>query len=176
MLGDPAGGDALFPLVYAELRRVAGRYLARERAAHTLQPTALVHEAFLKLGGDGRFEDRDHFLRTAARAMRRVLCDHARARRARKRGGEAARITLSEVVQALGLRDVRVLQIDEALEDLARIDEPLARIVELRFFAALTSDEAARALGTSTRTLERGWRTARAWLRDRLGAGGGDGP
>jgi RNA polymerase sigma factor (TIGR02999 family) len=163
--GDPAAAAQLLPILYEELRGLAARLMEDERANHTLQPTALVHEAFLRLtGGDGAaVDDRPHFLRLAARAMRNVLVDHARARNAAKRGERRRRVTLDESL-AEDADAERVLVIDDALGRLGEIDPELAQIVELRFFAGLTAEESAAALGTSLRSVERGWRTAKAWL------------
>lgn len=170
--GDEAAAKDLFPLVYEELRRLAGNYMRGERADHTLQSTALVHEAFVRLAGGeagARCEGREHFFRVAAKAMRGVLVDHARSKNADKRGGGAGeRVTLSEAVAELGDGASRLLDVDEALESLAGFDDELARIVELRFFGGLTCEEAARALAMPLRTVERGWRTARAYLQRRL--------
>lgn len=165
--GDNSAAAELLPLVYAELRQLAGRRMARERADHTLQPTALVNEALLRMlpSPSRSFNDRAHFFRAAAQAMRAVLVDHARARGAAKRGGDRQRLELD---QALVLSDDRledVLFLDEALGRLIELDEELGRVVELRFFAGLTHEEIAGVLGKSTRSIERAWRTARAWLR-----------
>ncbi|MCB9896639.1 MAG: sigma-70 family RNA polymerase sigma factor [Planctomycetes bacterium] len=176
--GDADAAAELFPLVYDELHRLAARDMQRQPAGHTLQPTALVHEAFLKLvGRTGGASDRAHFFRLAAQAMRSVLVDHARGRRRAKRGGDALRVTLDEplVAESSDARLPDLLDVDEALAELAAVDEPLVRIVELRFFAGLTAAEAADVLGVSSRTVERGWRTARAWLLARLSGGDADG-
>ena len=171
--GDADARERLFPLLYDELRGVAQRFMARERAAHTLQPTALVNEAYVKItgaaepGGPG-YVDRDHFLNVAAQAMRRVLVDHARARRTEKRGEGRETAPLDHPVAELEKSITDLVALDEALNDLEAIDAPLARMVELRFFAGLDTTETARVLGTSKRTVERGWTTARAWLRARL--------
>jgi RNA polymerase sigma factor (TIGR02999 family) len=171
--GDAAASAALLPLVYAELRSLAARVMDGERAEHTLQPTALVHEAWLRLFATQLppLADRAHFARLAARAMRHVLVDHARARRREKRGGGAERrVLLDDVldeVERSGSLDVIALH--EALERLAAQDEQAARIVEVRFFGGLTIAEAAAALGVSTPTVERGWSVARLWLARELG-------
>jgi RNA polymerase sigma factor (TIGR02999 family) len=169
--GDVGAYDRLLPLLYAELRTVAQRYMRRERPDHTLQPTALVHEAFLRLvgGSPGAFEDRGHFLRAAAQAMRRVLVDHARARNASKRGG-ALRVTFDE--GAAAEQPVDILVLDDALDRLAAAEPRWARVVELRFFAGLEVPEVAEVLGTSTATVKRDWRFARAWLARELDEGG----
>jgi len=162
--------DQLLPLVYDELRRLASYYLSKERADHTLQPTALVHEAFLKLTGNADFEWRDatHFRAVAANAMRQILVDHAKRRRADKRGGNWMRITLDEVVSPDDRCDVDLLTLDEAMEGLAKLDPRKSRVVELRFFGGLTCDEAAAALSISPKTAEADWYMARAWLRREL--------
>jgi RNA polymerase sigma-70 factor, ECF subfamily len=168
--GDRAAADELLPLLYDELRRIASAHLRRERSDHTLQPTALVHEAWLRLVDDPAPEvgSRAHFLSLAARVMRRVLVDHAREHGAQKRGGGSSRVTLDDALALYERRDLDLLALDEALERLGALDAPLARIVELRFFAGLTNAEVASLDGTSLRSVERGWATARAWLRGAL--------
>jgi RNA polymerase sigma factor (TIGR02999 family) len=171
--GDAAASEALVPLVYAELRRQARRALRREGEGHTLQATALVHEAWLRLDGqhDARWESRTQFLAVAAQMMRRVLVDHARTRRARKRGGGATQVSLGEAIQAVAASDeVDVLALDEALGRLAVLDPRKARLVELRYFAGLSIPEAAAVLGISPATVGREWVVARMWLRRELGA------
>jgi RNA polymerase sigma factor (TIGR02999 family) len=166
--GDPAAFDQLLPLVYDELHVVAERHMRGERPEHTLQPTALVHEAFLRLAGvNVPYEDRSHFIRAASQAMRRVLVDHARARNAAKRGGNL-RVTLDEslVPQDDGVVDLLVL--DDALSRLAAAEPRWARVVELRFFGGLEVVEVAAALGISTATAKRDWQFARAWLAKAL--------
>ncbi len=172
--GDPAAYDQLLPLLYAELRAIAERHMQRERAEHTLQPTALVHEAFLRLtaGFTIGFADRAHFLRAASVAMRRVLVDHARARNAAKRG-DALCVTLDEALVAAPDRSVDMLVLDDALTRLAAAEPRWAEVVELRFFAGLEVPEVAEALGTSTATVKRDWRFARAWLGRELSASSG---
>lgn len=173
-----AGGDAgaaceLLPLVYGELHRVAEALMERQPAGHTLQPTALVHEAWLKLFGGklpGELRDRGHFLSVAARAMRQVLIDHVRARRAERRGGGAQKLGLDQLAAAIEEEAEDVLGLHEALEELERLDPELALVVELRFFAGLTIEATAKALGVSTPTIERRWRVARMLLRERLPA------
>lgn len=169
--GDAQAGEALVPLLYAELRRQARRALRREGEGHTLQPTALVHEAWLRLDGqhDARWESRTQFLAVAAQAMRRVLVDHARARHALKRGAGGARVTLGDADRAAEAPDaVDVLALDEALARLAEFDPRKARLVELRYFAGLSIPEAAAALGVSQATVGREWAVARMWLRREL--------
>lgn len=169
--GDEGAAEDLLPLIYQELRQLAGKRMASERDDHTLQATALVHEAYLRLAGPGQkpWNDRAHFFRTAARAMRAVLVDHARAKRAEKRGGGAAPVELEEGALALPSDEgPDVLELDETLARLAERDEQLGKIAELHFFGGLTHEEVASTLGVSVRTVERGWRTARAWLAAEL--------
>jgi RNA polymerase sigma factor (TIGR02999 family) len=164
--GDRQALEQVVPLVYAELRRIAARYLRRERAGHSLQATALVHDAYLRLlkDEDLSFQNRAHFLGIAARSMRQILVEHARARDAAKRGGERRRVTLDESVAAGEPRDIDLLALDAALERLAERDPQHARIVELRFFGGLTNEETAEALDVSPATVKRAWAVARAWL------------
>ena len=169
-LGDATAADELLPLVYQELHRLAGAYMRDERAGHTLQATALVHEAWVRMAGEleGGLESRSHFLGVAARAMRRVLIDHARRRDADKRGSGIAREDFERVLEVYRESAPDLLGLDEALERLERMDPQLARIVELRFFGGAQNREVAAALGISLRSVERGWQTARAWLRSEL--------
>ena len=164
--GNTAALEELVPLVYAELRRIAGRYVRRERAGHSLQATALVHEAYIRLlkDEDLTFENRAHFLGIAARSMRQILVEHARARDAEKRGGERQRVTLDEGAAAGGPVEVDLLALEEALDRLALLNADHARIVELRFFGGLTNEETAAALDISPATVKRAWAVARAWL------------
>jgi RNA polymerase sigma-70 factor (ECF subfamily) len=166
--------DELVPLVYAELRRLAANYLRREPAGHTLQPTALVHEAFLKLAAQKRVDwhGRTHVLAIGAQAMRRILVDHAKRKKRTKRGGKLQRIALDESATLSPERDEDLLAVDEALERLAAIDERQAAIVELRFFGGLSVEEVAEALGLSKRTIEHEWTMVRAWLRRELSEDG----
>lgn len=168
--GDAGASARLMEIVYAELRGLAGAYARDQRAGHTLQPTALVHEAFVKLvESDGKgFVDRAHFFAVAATAMRQVLMDHARAKRALKRGGERERVTLDEGLLAGEQRDLDLLALDDALSELERHDARKHRVVELRFFGGLTAEETARVLGVGLTTVESDWRAARAWLHVRL--------
>jgi RNA polymerase sigma factor (TIGR02999 family) len=171
--GEAGASEQLVPLVYAELRRQARRVLRREGEGHTLQATALVHEAWLRLDGqrDARWESRTQFLAVAAQTMRRVLVDHARARRALKRGGGGTRVTYGAADQAAATsEDVDVLALDDALARLATMDPRKARLVELRYFAGLSMPEAAAALGVSLATVGREWAVARMWLRRELEA------
>lgn len=170
--GSGATGRArLFELVYGELRQIADRLMRRERKEHTLQPTALVHEAFLKLVDQTslRPNDREHFLAISASAMRRILIDHARAVRAGKRGGEWQRVTVATgedpgAGDPGSGREFELLELDEALEKLAALDDRAARVAEMRLFASMTVRETADALGVSPRSVDDDWATARAWL------------
>ncbi|HEX7084874.1 MAG TPA: ECF-type sigma factor [Vicinamibacterales bacterium] len=164
--GDADALAELLPLVYDELRRVARDQMRRERPGATLQPTALVHEAWMRLSaGSGLApRDRSHFIALAARVMRRVLIERARARHAAKRGGHDARLTLDDAMLAGGAPDIDLLALDAALEQLARLDPEQARIVELRFLCGLDLDETAAALGLSRATVKRRWTSARAFL------------
>jgi RNA polymerase sigma factor (TIGR02999 family) len=157
------------PLVYNELRGIARRHMSLE-GAQTLQSTALVHEAYVRLIDQNRVEwrDRAHFFAVAARMIRRILLDHARRRHTEKRGGRAQRLTLDESIASPARRDVDVIALDQALERLAELDAAQAQVVEMRFFAGLTIAETAESLGISTATVERDWITARAWLFDQL--------
>lgn len=164
--GDRQAPERLMPIVYDELRRLARSFLAKERGAHTLQPTALVHEAYLRLVDQTRvnWQNRAHFYGIASSMMRRVLIDHARAHAADKRGGDAIRLSLDDVQVPLEQRAASLLALDEALERLSQMDERKGRIVELRFFGGLSEEEIAEVLGISTRTVLRDWKTARLWL------------
>ncbi len=164
--GSPRAADELLPIVYDELRRLAGRYLRDEPANLTLQPTALVHEAYLRLVGtdDPRWENRAQFFSVAAQAMRRLLIDHARRRRAAKRGGDRQKRSLEDVGEPSTDRDAYLVAMDDALTELASIDPQLSRVIELRFFGGLGVDETARVLGVSPMTVKRRWKMARGWL------------
>lgn len=168
--GDRQALDELIPLVYDELRQQAARYLRRERPGHSLQATALINEAFLRLtdAKDVQWQNRAHFFAIAANLMRRILVDHARRRDAEKRGGSQMRLTLDEGL-TVKESDVDLLAIDEALDRLGEIDPQQARIVELRFFSGLTVEDTATALGVSPKTVKRDWSVARAWLRREIG-------
>lgn len=170
--GDPAAIEDLYPAVYEPLRGLARGMLRRERADHTLQATALIHEAYLKLADLDRAapEDRAHFFGIAARCMRQILVDHARRKNADKRGAAWDRVALDVALAGLEHEDIDVIAIDAALERLAEQDPRKARVVELRFFGGMTLAEVAEALGVSLRTAEGDWYLARAWLRKELGA------
>jgi len=171
--GDPAALNELVPLIYDELRRLAKHYLRRERPDHTLQPTALVHEAYLRLvdTNNMRWQNRAHFFGAAAQAMRRILVDHARQHAAAKRGGAEHRVTLDESVALAEQRDVNLLLLDDALNRLEEMDAQKSRMVELRFFGGLSLEETAEVMGVSEATVTRQWRTTRAWLHRELGKG-----
>jgi RNA polymerase sigma-70 factor, ECF subfamily len=162
--------DRLMPLVYGELRRQAGRYLQRERRDHTLQPTALVHEAYLRLVGHHQapWQNRAHFFGIAAQTMRRILVDHARGLQRIKRGGPQQKVALEEAHALTEDSTVDLLALDEALEQLVKLDPQAARIVELRYFAGLSVEETAEALGISPTSVKRDWRMAKAWLHAAL--------
>jgi RNA polymerase sigma-70 factor (ECF subfamily) len=164
--GDRAALDRLMPLVYQELRRLAHRQMRREREGDTLQTTALVNEAYLRLVDYERVKARDraHFLAIAAQAMRRILIERARSRRSNKRGSNPQRLSLEEVADVADERAADLLALDEALQTLSNIDPRKAQLVELRYFGGLTIEEAANVLGVSTPTVERDWSTARIWL------------
>jgi RNA polymerase sigma factor (TIGR02999 family) len=166
--GDPHAGERLLPLVYDELRRLAAQRLAHEKPGHTLQPTALVHEAYLRLvGGDADegWSGRGHFFGAAAEAMRRILIESARRRRAEKHGGGRARLDLDSDLLATAEPREDLLALDEALNKLAAINQPAANLVQMRYFTGLTLPDAAEALGMAPRTAGRLWAYARAWLR-----------
>jgi len=173
--GDAEARDRLLPIVYDELRRRAAAYLRRERPGHTLRPTDLVHEAYLRLcGQNAAWQNREQFFGVAARLMRRILVDHARARRAAKRGGGLS-ITLDESIAAARAITPDLLDLDAALEELAVRDERQGRLVELRFFGGLTQEEAAQVVGLSLATANREWAMAKAWLYRRLRAAASSG-
>ena len=171
MSGDsPSATSELMERVYDELRRLAAAYMRRERGDHTLQTTALVHEAYLRLIGQGdiAWKNRAHFLGVAAQMMRRVLVDHARAHLCRRRGGPQKRVSLDEVCISPRTHSADLVALDDALTRLAHIDSRQAQIVELRFFGGLTTEETARTLGISTKTVNRDWLVAQAWLRGEI--------
>ncbi|MBD3334679.1 MAG: RNA polymerase subunit sigma [Candidatus Eisenbacteria bacterium] len=170
--GDRGAVDELFPLVYSELRGLAAAYMRSERPGHTLQPTALTHEAYLRLTREQPAgpADRAHFFALAARAMRRILVEHARARKRHKRGGGWARITLTPSVAAAEAPEIDLLALDGALTKLQENDSRKAQVVELLYFGGLTAREAAEVLGVTSRTVERDWQFSRLWLlREILG-------
>jgi RNA polymerase sigma factor (TIGR02999 family) len=174
--GDPGARDRLMPLVYDELRRRAAAYLRREARDHTLQPTALVHEAYLRLVDQRRavWQNRAQFFGVASQMMRRILVDRARARRMAKRSGRWARVTLDEAEKATPPVDVEVLDLDAALTRLAEFDPRKSQIAELRFFGGLSLEETGQVLGLSVATVERDWQAARAWLFKTLTGPPGD--
>ena len=168
--GDPHAAEQLLPLVYDELRKLAAQRLAHEAPGQTLEPTALVHEAYLRLVGDGepRWDSRGHFFAAAAEAMRRILVDHARRRAAQKRGGNARRVAWHDEMAVADRQDDDLLALDEALGELERHDPQAAGLVKLRYFSGLSHQQAAEALGVSRRVADRLWAVAKAWLHQRL--------
>lgn len=169
--GDQSALDKLMPLVYSELRRLASNYLRRERANHTLQPTALVNEAYLKLidQRNARWQNRAQFFGVSAQLMRRILVDHARQHQAAKRGGSnQQRLSITSVEKLAPQPAVDLLALNEALDELAKLDPQQSRIVELKFFGGLSIEETAEVLGVGHATVERDWKMARAWLRRQL--------
>jgi len=164
--GDKTALDQLMPLVYAELHRLAASYLSRERSDHTLQPTALVNEAYLRMIDQNgvAWQNRAQFFGIAAQMMRRILVNHARDRHADKRGGHALRVSLDEAISFFEERDVNLVALNDALDRLAEMDPQQSQIVELRFFGGLTIDEVAAHLHTSPATVKREWSTAKLWL------------
>ena len=169
--GDRAALDELLPLVYDELRRLAAFQLQRERPDHTLQPTALVHEAYLRLIDQHAvdWQNRAQFFGMAAEMMRRILVNHALARRAEKRGGHETRISLDDALDLAVQQELDLIALDEALQQLAALDQQQSHIVELKFFAGLNIEEIAALLDISTATVKREWRTAKAWLFQQIG-------
>ena len=164
--GDGKALEALMPLVYDEMRRLAHSYLRRERPDHTLQSTALVHEAFVRLTGHAppQWQDRAHFFGIAANLMRQILVEYARSRNTSKRGGAIIKLAIDSVGDPSGRPDLDIVALDDALKDLARIDPQQSRVVEMRFFAGLSIEETAEVLGISESTVKRDWNTARFWL------------
>ena len=171
--GDTSAGDRLYELLYEPLKALAVAHFRGQRGDHTLQPTALVHEVFVRLAEQSgmHWESRAHFLAVAAKAMRHILVDHARAKQRIKRGGGALRVTLSDTPAEEGAPEPELLDVEAALERLAEFDARHSRLVELRFYGGLTVDEAAAVLGVSKTTAEADWRMARAWLRRELTPG-----
>jgi RNA polymerase sigma factor (TIGR02999 family) len=172
--GDPQAAEQLLPLVYEELRQLAAKKMAQEKPAQTLDATALVHEAYLRLVGDQHFRGRGHFFAAAAEAMRRILIERARRKQRQIHGGDLQRVELPPNLLAEPESDDTLLALDEALTKFAEQDPIKARLVELRFFAGLTSDQAAAVLDISPTTADRHWAYARAWLRRELGVGADD--
>lgn len=169
--GDEAALSVLTDQVYEELHRIAARLFRRENPGHTLQPTALVNEAFINLAGANvSWQDRAHFFALAARMMRRILVDHVRARNASKRGGSSVPVTLQEELVGAEQTDERLEELDEAITELAGVDERKARLVEMQIFGGLTFEEMAEVSGLSTSTLDRELRTAKAWLKQAINA------
>ncbi len=168
--GDQLARDQLLEAVYGELRRQAARYLRQERPDHTLQPTALVHEAYLQLIDQSsvNWENRAHFFGVAARLMRRILVDHARAHRAEKRGRGEEQLALDEAIGVPQPKDLNILALNDAMEELERLDEKQSRIVELRYFGGLSIEETATVTGVSPATVKREWAMAKAWLQAQL--------
>ncbi len=172
--GDKTALERLMPIVYDELRRLAAHYLNRERADHTLQPTALVHEAYMQMVDESRVDwhSRAHFFGAAARLMRRILVDHARARQAAKRG-RGLKVSLSEGLAQSAPPNLDLIALDDALNELATLDPQQGQVVEMRFFGGLSIEETADVLGISPATVKRDWTTAKAWLRRRMLVGDG---
>ena len=168
--GESSAVDKLFPLVYERLRHMAHRHMSREDAAHTLGTTGLVHEAYLKLVDQTRAQwtDRAHFFAVASNAMRRILVDHARSYRADKRGGAPQRVSLTDDMLVAEQRADTLLALDDALTELALLDDRLSKVVECRFFAGLTEEETGEVLGLTARTVRRDWTKAKGWLHRRL--------
>ncbi|MHC1767803.1 MAG: ECF-type sigma factor [Verrucomicrobiia bacterium] len=168
--GDPKAAEDLLPLVYDELRKLAAQKMAHEPPGHTLQPTALVHEAWIRLAGDGpqHWEGRGHFFAAAAEAMRRILVERARRKRRLRHGGGWQRVDLEQAEIASDAEDETLLRVHEVLDELARKDPFQAKVIKLRFFAGLTNNEAAHVLGVSEKTVLRRWAHAKVWLYDRI--------
>lgn len=169
--GDSKAEEQLLPLVYDKLRSLAKYYMRQEPLGHTLQTTALVHEAYLKLGGkrDISWQDRSHFMKAAAQAMRRILVDHARNKGTLKKGGNRDRVPLNDEIAGIyGDSPLDLLAIDSLLEELAKVDQRMVQVVELRFFAGLTVEDTAKSLDISPRTVKNEWRMAKAWLLEKI--------
>jgi RNA polymerase sigma-70 factor, ECF subfamily len=175
--GDQQALEQLLPLVYHELRKLAGSYLRRERADHTLEPTALVHEAYLRLvNQEIEWQNRAHFFGVAAQMMRRILVDHARRHHTDKRGGGGAKLALDEAINLSDERAADLIALDDALTALAELDAQKCRMVELRYFAGLSVEETAQALGISVATFVRQWKTTKAWLYHQITKGAAEQP
>jgi RNA polymerase sigma factor (TIGR02999 family) len=168
--GQQEAANELLPMIYDELKRLAASYLRRERSDHTLQPTALVHEAYLKLIDINQiqWQSKAHFIGVAANQMRRILVDHARGHNAAKRGGEVHILTLNEDIDKASETNTELIALDDTLNELAKMDPVKAKIVELRYFGGLTFEETAEVMGVSTITVKRHWRMAKAWLYGQL--------
>lgn len=168
--GENSAPEELLPLVYSELRKLAAGYLKNERTDHTLQPTALVHEAYIRLVDwqNTNWQNRSHFFAVAAQVMRNILVDHARRKKAEIHGGNWQKLALDEAISFSQAKEVDLVDLDDALQELAKLDERQAKIVELRFFGGLTIEETAHAIGVSTMTVSREWNFAKAWLYRRL--------
>lgn len=171
--GNKEALDHLMPLVYEELRRLARNYMRRQRAGHTLQTTALVNEAYLRLIDSSRvnWQNRTHFFAISAQMMRRILVDFARAKNSLKRGGEQIQVTLDDNIPALSEKETDLIALDEALETLTKLNSRQSRIVELRYFGGMTEEEIAESLQVSVRTVRRDWSVARAWLYREMSKG-----
>lgn len=168
--GESSAPEELLPLVYSELRKLAAGYLKNERTDHTLQPTALVHEAYIRLVDwqNTNWQNRSHFFAVAAQIMRNILVDHARRKKAEMHGGNLQKLALDEAISFSQVREVDLVDLDDALQELEKLDERQSKIVELRFFGGLTIEETAHAIGVSTMTVSREWNFAKAWLYRRL--------
>lgn len=167
--GNVGAADELIPLVYSELRKLAAHYLKSEREGHTLQPTALVHEAFLRLvEQETEWQNRNHFFAMAANLMRRILVDYARGHKAEKRGAAAEKIALEDAFVFVKEKPAEMIALDEALEELAKIDPRRAKVVELRFFGGLSNEDIAQVLNVHSNTVLRDWKLARAWLKTQI--------
>jgi RNA polymerase sigma-70 factor, ECF subfamily len=168
--GDLTAIEKLTPLIYDELRRIAHRYVQRERNGHTLETTALVNEAYLRLAGQKKIEwqNRSHFFAVTAQVMRHILIDHARRRRFLKHGGDAQQVSLGQAALMSEQRAAELVALDEALDDLAKLDQRKSQVVELRYFGGLSLEETAEVLGVSLMTVRRDWRAAKAWLYRRI--------
>ncbi|MCA9125686.1 MAG: sigma-70 family RNA polymerase sigma factor [Planctomycetales bacterium] len=172
--GEQSAAEALFPIVYGELRRLAERQMRSERVGHTLGPTALIHEAYLRLvgpdGAGGEYQNIEHFMATASIVMRRILVNHARAKKAAKRKGQQVALQLDELVASFDERAVDLVALDDALKKLESLDQTQFRLVEMRFFGGMTMEQCAVLLGISTRSAYYEWLHAKAWLKTQLGA------
>jgi RNA polymerase sigma factor (TIGR02999 family) len=170
--GKQGAEEALMPLLYDELRALARHYMRAERPGHTLQTTALVHEAYMRLGGDkdATWESKAHYMRVAARAMRRILIDHARRKRSEKKGGKRGREPLDKALEIMEESSFDLIGVDEALDQLAAVDQQMAQVVEFRFFGGLTVEETSKIMQISESTVKHEWMMAKAWLKQQLGS------